>query len=158
MTRPTSLMAFAFLLIVFGTGCASPGGTELGSAMPRPDGAVPRTSDLAGTWRGSFGQVMTGDSGLIHGEIESQIKDDGTYTTTWSTQLVAGSARAGRLEMAGTVVDNGSRGMFNAGRSGSRITLKRDGDTLYGVTIDPATRRVTVAVELHRVTAAPQAP
>ena len=38
------------------------------------------------------------------------------------------------------------------------MTLTRDGDTLYGVTIDPATRRVTVAVELHRVTAAPEAP
>jgi hypothetical protein len=48
--------------------------------------------------------------------------------------------------------------MFNNARSGSRMTLKRDGDTLYGVTIDPATRRVTVAVELHRVAATPEAP
>ena len=158
MKRPTSLMAFAFMLIVFAAGCASRSGTELGSVMPRSDGSVPTKSELAGTWRGSFGQVMTGDSGLIHGAIVSQIKDDGTYTTTWSTQLVAGSARAGRLEMAGTVVANGSRVIFSDTRSGSRMTLKRDGDTLYGVTIDPATRRVTVAVELHRVGAAPQAP
>ena len=42
--------------------------------------------------------------------------------------------------------------------AGPRMTLTRDGDTLYGVTIDPATRRVTVAVELQRVTAAPEAP
>ena len=158
MKGPMSMMAFALVLIVLAAGCASHGSTEPGSAMPRPDTSVPTKSDLAGTWRGSFGQVMTGDSGLIQGEIESQIKDDGTYTTTWITQLVAGSARAGRLEMAGTVVANGSRVMFNDARSGSRMTLKRDGDTLYGVTIDPATRRVTVAVELHRITAVPQAP
>jgi hypothetical protein len=158
MKGPMSMMAFALVLIVLAAGCASHGSTEPGSAMPRPDTSVPTKSDLAGTWRGSFGQVMTGDSGLIQGEIESQIKDDGTYTTTWITQLVAGSARAGRLEMAGTVVANGSHVMFNDARSGSRMTLKRDGDTLYGVTIDPATRRVTVAVELHRVTAVPQAP
>jgi len=158
MKRPMSVMALALVLIVFAAGCAGRGGTELGSAMPRPDASVPTKSDLAGMWRGSFGQVMTGDSGLIHGEIESQIKDDGTYTTTWITQLVAGSARAGRLEVAGTVVANGSRVIFNDARSGPRMTLTRDGDTLYGVTIDPATRRVTVAVELQRVTAAPEAP
>src|SRR5919109_907019 len=144
MKGPMSMMAFALVLIVLAAGCASHGSTEPGSAMPRPDTSVPTKSDLAGTWRGSFGQVMTGDSGLIQGEIESQIKDDGTYTTTWITQLVAGSARAGRLEMAGTVVANGSHVMFNDARSGSRMTLKRDGDTLYGVKIDPATRRVTV--------------
>jgi hypothetical protein len=60
--------------------------------------------------------------------------------------------------MSGTVVANGSRVIFNDARSGPRMTLTRDGDTLYGVTIDPATRRVTVAVELQRVTAAPEAP
>ena len=48
--------------------------------------------------------------------------------------------------------------MFNDSRSGSRMTLRRDGDTLYGVTIDPATKRVTVAVELHRVHTTPEAP
>jgi len=57
--------------------------------------------------------------------------------------------------MSGTVVANGSSVMFNDARSGSRMTLKRDGDTLYGITIDPATKRVTVAVELHKVSEAP---
>jgi hypothetical protein len=60
--------------------------------------------------------------------------------------------------MSGNVVADGSRVMFNDARSGARMTLKRDGDTLYGVTIDPGTRRVTVAVELHKVSAAPEAP
>src|SRR5207247_4627948 len=106
--RPMSVMALALLLIVFAAGCAGRGSTELGSAMPRTDASVPTKSDLAGMWRGSFGQIMTGDSALNHGEIEAQIKNDGTYTTTWITPLVAGSARAGRLEVAGTVVGDGS--------------------------------------------------
>ena len=53
---------------------------------------------------------------------------------------------------------NGSRVMFNDSSSGSRMTLKRAGDTLYGITIDPATKRVTVAVELHKVHTGHEAP
>jgi hypothetical protein len=101
---------------------------------------------------------MTGDSGMIHGDIECQISQDGTYTTTWTTRLVAGSARRNELKMSGTVLARGGSVMFDDARSGSRMTLRRDGDTLYGVTIDPQTKRVTVAVELHRVPGAPQAP
>src|SRR5438445_11691392 len=131
MKRPMSVMALALVLIVFAAGCAGRGSTELGSAMPRTDASVPTKSDLAGMWRGSFGQVMTGDSGLIHGEIESQIKNDGTYTTAWIAQLVAGSARAGRLELSGTVVANRSRVIFHAARSAPRMTPTRRGGTPY---------------------------
>ena len=60
--------------------------------------------------------------------------------------------------MSGTVVANGSRVMFNDSSSGSRMTLKRAGGTLYGITIDPATKRVTVAVELHKVHTGHEAP
>ena len=156
MRQPTSIILFAAALIVLATGCAGPG-AEVGSALPRPDGAVSANrADLNGIWYGTFGQVMTGDSGHIHGDIVCQINGDGTYKTTWSTLLVAGSARGGRLEMSGTVVANGSRVMFNESTSGSRMTLRRVGNTLYGVTIDPATKRVSVAVELHKV-AAPEA-
>ena len=59
--------------------------------------------------------------------------------------------------MSGTVVEKGTRVMFN-GSSGSRITLKHAGDNLYGLTIDPATKRVSVAVELHKVHTVPEAP
>jgi hypothetical protein len=139
------------VLLVIATGCAT-GGADVGSAGTQSDvSASIRAADLEGTWRGSFGQVMTGDSGQIHGDILTKINGDGTYKTTWTTRLVAGSARGGQLEMTGTVVPNGSRVMFNDARSGGRMTLVREGDTLYGTTIDPATKRVTVAVELHKV-------
>ena len=158
MRQLTSIIRLAVTLIVLATGCAGPG-TEVGSALARPGGpASANGADLKGTWRGSFGQVMTGDSGHIHGDIVCLINEDGTYKTTWTTRLVAGSARGGRLEMSGTVVANGSRVMFNESASGSRMTLKRAGDTLYGVTIDPATKRVSVAVELHKVHTLPEAP
>ena len=60
--------------------------------------------------------------------------------------------------MSGTVLTRGSSVSFDDSRSGGRMTLRRDGDTLYGITIDPQTKRVTVAVELRKVPTAPQAP
>src|SRR5262249_56109719 len=82
-----------------------------------------KESDLKGTWRGSFGQVMTGDSGQVHGDIVTRINDDGTYKTTWTTKLVAGSSRGGRLEMAGTVVADGSYVNFTDAPSRRRPPL-----------------------------------
>jgi hypothetical protein len=145
-------------LIVLTAGCAARS-TEANSALGGSGAsALARESDLKGTWRGSFGQVMTGDSGQVHGDIVTRINDDGTYKTTWTTKLVAGSSRGGRLEMAGTVVADGSYVKFTDARSGARITLRRDGDALYGVTIDPAGKRVTVAIDLHKVSPSPEAP
>jgi len=96
-------------------------------------------------WRGDL------DSGRIHGDIECQIKDDGTYQMTWTTGLVAGSTRGGRVVMSGTVVEKAGFVEFNESESGTRTTLSHRGNTLYGVRIDPGTKRVSVAVELQRV-------
>ena len=40
---------------------------------------------------------------------------------------------------------------FDEGTAWTRTTLKRRGDTFYGVGIDPGTKRVSVSVELHRM-------
>jgi hypothetical protein len=154
---------FAVVLMVLVTGCAQHGGEAVSAAAQSegsalPGSALPKDNALTGMWQGSFGQVQTGDSGLVHGDILCQINKDGTYTTTWTTKLVAGSSRRKELQMTGTVLARGSSVSFDDSRSGSRMTLRRDGDTLYGVTIDPQTKRVTVAVELHKVPTAPQAP
>src|SRR3989442_9638919 len=107
MRQPTSIIRLAVALIVLATGCAGPV-AEVGSALARPAGSASANgADLEGIWRGSFGQVMTGDSGYIHGDIVCLINGDGTYKTTWTTRLVARPARGGRLEMSGTVVANG---------------------------------------------------
>ena len=159
MRQMTSgMIALAVVMTVFVTGCATHRGEAVSSAAQSEGAALAKESDLKGTWRGSFGQVTTGDSGQIHGNVLTQINGDGTYKTTWTTLLVAGSARGGQMELAGTVRAQGTNVTFDDARSGRRITLKRDGDTLYGVTIDPATKRVTVAVELHKVSSEVQAP
>ena len=158
MKQPTSIIRVALAVMVLATGCAGQG-AEVGSALTHPgSSASANGADLKGAWQGSFWQVGVGDGGHIHGDIVCQINGDGTYNTTWITRLVAGSARGGRLAMSRPVVANGSRVMFNDSSSGSRMTLKRAGDTLYGITIDPATTRVTVAVELHKVHAVHEAP
>jgi len=151
MRRCMSIGQIVAVVILLATGCAEQS-SQAGST-PAQDGAVASAngSKLAGTWRGAFEQVQTGDSGRIHGDIECQVKDNGTYQMTWTTRLVAGSTRGGRVVMSGTVVEKAGLVEFNEGRSGTRTTLSRSGDTLYGVRIDPATKRVSVSVDLHRV-------
>ena len=48
------------------------------SSLNRGIPVQPNGAELKGTWRGSFEQVYTGDSGRIHGDIVCQINDDGT--------------------------------------------------------------------------------
>lgn len=135
---------FAVAMIAFVTGCAGP--------MNGVDGAASvKDAELEGTWRGVFEQVQTGDSGRIHGDIVCEINGDGTYKMTWTTDLVAGSTRGGGVVISGTVAENGNSVSFDEPTSGSRTTLRRAGDTLYGVRTDPGTKRVSVSVEMHKV-------
>jgi hypothetical protein len=146
------------VLTVLATGCAGKS-SEAVSALSLPEGAAAASRPrLDGMWRGTFGQVMTGDSGEVKGDIVFEIDPDGTYKGSWNTHLVAGSRRASRMQMAGKVTDDASTVSFVDVASGSRMILRRDGNILYGVTTDPATKRVSVAVELHRAQPAPEAP
>lgn len=157
MRRSIFIARLAVAAIVLLTGCAGPSG-GVGSGSSHPDGVAHANGDaLKGTWRGVFEQVQTGDSGRIHGDLECQIKEDGTYQMTWTTDLVAGSTRGGRVVMSGTVAADGNLVSFDEPTSGSRTTLRRVGDTLYGVRVDPGTKRVSVSVEMHRMVA-PEAP
>jgi len=120
---------------------------------PSPSPAAPGSSvttevaGLAGQWRGYYRQVTAGDTGYVHGDIDLRIKEDGTYAGTWSNRQVAGSTRAGRTDMAGTVVASGNRVILRDWRD---LILKRTGETLYGLTTDPGTAR-TLSVYLERV-------
>jgi len=96
MRQPMFIIRLALALIVLASGCAAPT-AEVGSVLTQPGGSGSANgADLKGTWRGSFEQVYTGDSGQIHGDIVCQINDDGTYKTPWVTRLVAGSTRGGQ--------------------------------------------------------------
>src|SRR5215468_3002329 len=142
MRRLMSIGHIVAVVILSAAGCAA---DQYGVV------AAANGSKVTGAWRGVFEQVQTGDSGRIHGDIECQIKDDGTYQMTWATGLVAGSTRGGRVVMSGTVVEKAGFVEFNESESGTRTTLSHRGNTLYGVRIDPGTKRVSVSVELQRV-------
>ncbi len=139
--------SLAATLILAG-GCATstdrPGAALAPSLVPSPE-----TARLKGIWRGSFAQVGVGDTGQVQGSIDCTVAEDGTYTATWTTQVVAGSSRGARMETSGTAVDTGG-GVAFVEKAGASFTLKHVGDTLYGVRRDPVSGR-TIAVQLERV-------
>ena len=95
MRQQMLIIRLALALILLTSGCAGPG-SKVGSVLTQSRGSAPANGvDLNGTWRGSFWQIYTGDSGQIHGDVVCQINGDGTYKITWVTRLVAGSARGG---------------------------------------------------------------
>lgn len=123
------------VLIVTALGCAGQGGRTASS-----------TAELAGTWLGTFWQVNAGDTGYIHGDLAFDFKEDGSYTGTWTTRVVAGSSRGGSLQLGGRFAVDGDRVVLTDER---RLTLRRAGDVLYGITVDPGSGR-TIQVRLER--------
>src|SRR5215470_14106974 len=94
--------------------------------------------DLAGSWRGTFWQVNAGDTGQVNGDVELDVNNDGSYRETVITRQVAGSSRAGRSEMTGTVaVNSKSSRVALVDSEGMRTTLRDNGEVLYGVMTDP---------------------
>jgi hypothetical protein len=123
------------MLIVIVLGCAGQAGRRASS-----------TPELAGTWLGTFWQVNAGDTGYIQGDLVFDFKEDGSYTGTWTTRVVAGSSRGGSQQLEGRFAVDGDRVVLTDGR---RLTLRRAGDILYGITVDPGSGR-TIQVRLER--------
>jgi hypothetical protein len=98
----------------------------LGASSSRAQPAAapsPAASELSGTWRGWF-NIVGGDADR-QGDLALEIKDDATYTLTWMR-------KGTKSNESGGIVANGSRvSLRNA--SGQRLTLVRNGDTLYGL-------------------------
>lgn len=130
-------------------GCAGFGDHHSALAPTLPP--APETVALTGTWRGSFTQVGAGDTGQIQGNVVLQVKDDGTYSGTWTTQLVSGSSRGSKMDTTGRAAATGNAVAFSEA-SGSAFTLKHVGHKLYGMRKDPASGR-TIAVQLEKVPA-----
>jgi hypothetical protein len=112
----------------------------------KPGRTASSPAELAGTWLGTFWQVNAGDTGYIHGDLVFDFKEDGTYTGTWTTRVVAGSSRGGSLQVGGRFAVEGDRVVLTDGR---RLTLRRAGDTLYGISVDPGSGR-TIQIRLER--------
>jgi len=90
-----------------------------------------------------------GDSRMIHGDYTFKIKEDGTYSGIRMSRLVAGTSRGGQSKISGRIVVSGNRVMLDDD-TGWRMTLIRDGNTLYGVQADPGTQW-PIQIEMNNV-------
>ena len=148
MERTGNIMGLVAATMIFAGGCAMSADQPRAALAPSV-APTPETASLKGIWRGSFAQVGVGDTGQVQGDIDCKVGDDGTYTATWTTRVVAGSSRGSRVETSGAAVATDS-GVAFAERGGSRFTLKHVGNTLYGIRRDPVSGR-TIAVRLERI-------
>lgn len=129
-------------------GCAGPSVESYASAP------TVSAEDLAGTWKGIywwFGGVYHEDEGTI----TLQIKEDGSYTVTMSPTPAANNIGIPET-WSGHVVEKGHTVEFHTpheGWSGSWASLRLSGDTLYGVTRDPANGATSdIGIKFERVT------
>ena len=141
------LCAVAALTLL--SGCAG-----LGPVSPPPgSGALQPDSELVGTWTGSLNWVAPS---LYDDEanLRLQIREDGTFTAT-VTPGRAGNNIAKPSSLAGTVVANDKLvTLRNETGPWPWLTLRRSGDTLYGVANDPAIQSA-VMLRFHRDSTAP---
>ena len=138
MKRFTFVLAVGALAITV-HGCASTGpGSRADREVMTPVAFA--NTGLPGAWEGYFTTTSSiGDSRMIHGDYTFRINDDGTYSGTRISRLVAGTSRGGQNKISGRVVVQGNRVMLDDD-AGWRMTLMRKGDTLYGVDADPGTQ------------------
>ena len=113
----------------------------VGSAPTGPVAFTPAPeAQVSGTWRGVFYEVASHrTSKVMEGQIVLKINDDGTFTETLT----------GQPGLTGKVTVKGNRVVLESS-AGSRVTLMRSGNTLYGVTGQMASGG-SVAVRLDRI-------
>jgi hypothetical protein len=142
----TLLASTAPLIVLAGCTAQSPGagGSRLAEPAATPSAVA---SQLSGTWHGTFWQAGghgTGGS-AVEGEATLQIKDDATYTLTWTRR----GANASTTRDSGLVVASG-RGVTLKSAGGTSLPLTRNGDKLYGLTTHATGYTVKVTVERVR--------
>jgi hypothetical protein len=125
---------------MFAAGCAGPAAV----ASSGPTGPVAFTPapgpQVSGTWRGTFYEVASHrTSRPLEGQIELRINDDGTFTETMT----------GQPALSGKVTVKGNRVVLDSS-TGSRLTLMRSGNTLYGLTAQLVSG-ASVSVRLNRI-------
>jgi hypothetical protein len=140
---PRHFAALALVIItVMVTGCAGM------RQPPAPvSAAVPLSEGLAGTWRGSHGQVAASlytDNArwVVH------IDDDGAFRATVTPSSGANN-RAKASAWSGSVTASEHRPVLRSDARWGRLTFTRADDTLYGLETDPFTG-VPVMIELER--------
>jgi hypothetical protein len=130
-------------------GCAGPSARVPAAGLVAS--AAPTTSELTGTWRGSYGWPG-GSYWPNDGVCTLRIDGDGTFHA-----VVAPAPGANNLAKAstwsGTAVAVDNHVILRSSR-GPSVTLVRDGDRLYGVAKDPIVEvPITISFERDRTAA-----
>jgi hypothetical protein len=147
--RILTLLASTAPLVVLAAGCTvqSPGAGG-SSLLPEPAASPSAVaSQLSGTWHGAFWQAGghgTGGS-AVEGEATLEIKDDATYTLTWTRR----GSQTSTIRDSGIVVASG-RGVTLKSARGNSLPLMRNCDTLHGLTTHATGYTVKVTVERVR--------
>jgi hypothetical protein len=124
-------------------GCARPPvglpGLEVTAAAAGSPGGI------AGTWRGSAGQIYS-SLYAIEAACVVRIERDGAFIAA-CTPSPAANNLAKPATWSGRAIDRGDRVTFET--AGPAVTLRREGNTLYGVASDPLTE-ADVLIRLER--------
>ncbi len=136
-------------LIVLATGCATERTSDAVASLTQSDVSrsfVPR--ELVGTWSGWFRPAGGADGGggnAMDGAVTLEIKDDATYKLV-ETLRGRGDVAGKKTNDSGIVVANG-RTITLRSSSGQWISLRRNGNALYGVIQHRSGRVIQITVE-----------
>ena len=136
-------------LIVLAAGCATQRSNDAVASLTVSDASrsfVPR--ELVGTWSGwlrSAGGSDGGGGNSMDGAVTLEIKDDATYRLI-ETLGGRGDVMGKKTNDSGVVVANG-RTVTLKSSSGQWISLRRNGNALYGVIQHRSGRTVQITVE-----------
>jgi hypothetical protein len=121
------------LLSVIVLGCAGPA-PDIGVGLADSGQSPAPPARLCGTWQGDFSYIGSDhQSSTGASDVMLDVRGDSSYTLRWATNRPSkGTVTAGKNRV---ILDD---------ESGSRITLVRSGDTLYGVMKDQANGRPTM--------------
>ena len=122
-------------LVALVAGCAGPSASISSGASGPVATALAPASELAGTWRGSFGRVSS-DYYMDEADCTIQIKEDRTFTAVCRPSKAGTNNLAKASTWSGTVVTSRNRVTLRSSHE-AWVTLIRSGTTLYGVAEDP---------------------
>jgi hypothetical protein len=135
LKRTFAVWVSSVALAALVAGCVGPS-ASISSGASGPVATAPApASELAGTWRGSFGRVSS-DYYMDEAECIIQIKEDGTFTAACRPSKAGTNNLAKASTWSGTVVIGRNRVTLRSSQE-AWVTLMRSGNTLYGVAEDP---------------------
>jgi len=135
LKRTFAVWVSSVALAALVAGCVGPSASiSTGASGPVATALAP-ASELAGTWRGSFGRVSS-DYYMDEAECIIQIKEDRTFTAACRPSKSGTNNLAKASTWSGTVVTSRNRVTLRSSQE-AWVTLIRSGNTLYGVAEDP---------------------